>query len=85
MGGRLFGPRGAGGGDGGDPLLPFPARGLRPDRQTPHGKTSIFLEVRRRLREVEGVVPVYLSLWELVESTPEEFARGMMKSSLEAF
>ena len=49
------------------------------------GKTSIFLEVRRRLLEVEGVVPVYLSLWELVEPTPAEFARAMIKSSLEAF
>ena len=49
------------------------------------GKTSIFLEVRRHLREVEGVVPAYLSLWELVASTPAEFARAMIKSSLEAF
>jgi len=49
------------------------------------GKTSIFLETERRLREEKGVVPVYFSLWELVEATPAEFARELVRSSLDAF
>jgi len=49
------------------------------------GKTSLFLETVRRLREVPGVVPVYLSLWELVEGTPEELSRELLGAVLEAF
>lgn len=49
------------------------------------GKTSIFLEAVRRLRERKNIVPVYFSLWELVESTPGEFARELTRHCLEAF
>ncbi|MGY4707020.1 hypothetical protein ACVNPS_04610 [Candidatus Bipolaricaulota sp. J31] len=31
------------------------------------------------------MIPVYFSLWELVEPTPEGFARGLVRSVLEAF
>jgi len=49
------------------------------------GKTSVFLETVRRLRVRKSVVPVYFSLWELVESTPAEFARELVRHCLEAF
>jgi len=49
------------------------------------GKTSLFVETVRRLREVPGVVPVYLSLWELVEGTPEEPSPELLGAVLEAF
>ena len=49
------------------------------------GKTSLFLETVRRLKEIPRVVPVYLSLWELVEGTPEELSRELISASMDAF
>ncbi|HAF70539.1 TPA: hypothetical protein DCL37_04195 [Candidatus Acetothermia bacterium] len=49
------------------------------------GKTSIFLETIRRLKEIPRVVPVYLSLWELVEGTPEELSRHLATATMDAF
>jgi AAA+ ATPase superfamily predicted ATPase len=49
------------------------------------GKTSVFLEVVRRLQRNPRVVSVYSSLWELVEGTPQEFARQLIRDALEAF
>ena len=49
------------------------------------GKTSLLLETVRRLKEAPDVVPVYLSLWELVEGTPEELSRELLGAVLDAF
>ncbi len=49
------------------------------------GKTSIFKEVQRRLQQQEDLVPVYFSLWDLVEGTLPEFTQQLSTSVLEAY
>ncbi len=49
------------------------------------GKTSIFKEVARRLAAQKAVVPVYFSVWKLVENTVEEFARKLSFAILDAY
>lgn len=49
------------------------------------GKTSVFKEVHRRLKAAEDVVPVYLSLWDLVEGNVEEFGRRFSTAILEEY
>jgi len=49
------------------------------------GKTSIFLELERRLRRFRGVVPIYFSVWDLIENTVEEFNRKCYSAIMEAF
>ena len=49
------------------------------------GKTSIFLEVCRQLRNKEKIVPVYFSLWDLVEGTLEEFTQFLSVAILDAY
>ncbi len=49
------------------------------------GKTSILLETRRRLNESDFVVPVYFSIWDLVENTVEEFAKKLSLAILESY
>jgi AAA+ ATPase superfamily predicted ATPase len=49
------------------------------------GKTSIFKEVQRRLQQREGLVPVYFSLWDLVEGTLIEFSQQLSTAVLEAY
>lgn len=49
------------------------------------GKSSLFLEINRRLKEKKQIVPVYFSLWELVEYTIEEFVEKFSSAILEAY
>ncbi len=49
------------------------------------GKTSLFLEVCRRLGQKESIVPVYFSLWDLVERTLEEFIQLLSVAILDAY
>ncbi|MBC7221306.1 ATP-binding protein [Candidatus Bipolaricaulota bacterium] len=49
------------------------------------GKTSAFLEVIRQLDEDPSVVPVYVSLWDLVEGTLAELARLLLREVLDRF
>ncbi len=48
------------------------------------GKTSILMEVGRLLRGKKGIVPVYFSLWELVERTVQEFVFVLTQDIIEA-
>jgi AAA+ ATPase superfamily predicted ATPase len=49
------------------------------------GKTSILHEVERVLKMSADVIPIYFSLWELVEGTLIEFAREFSLAVLEAY
>ena len=49
------------------------------------GKTSILKEVARRLHEKKGIVPVYFSLWDVVENTLPELCTRITMSIIEAF
>ena len=49
------------------------------------GKSSIFLELARKLQKKRGIVPVYFSLWNLVEFTVEEFVQEFSSAILEAY
>lgn len=49
------------------------------------GKTSILKEVIRRLQEKKNIVPVYFSLWDLVENTLPEFCTRVTFSIIESF
>lgn len=49
------------------------------------GKTSILKEVNRRLKQKEGVVPVYFSVWDMVGSTVGEFVKELSGSIIEAY
>lgn len=49
------------------------------------GKTSIFLEMEDRLKKCKGVVPVYFSIWDLLEGTVCEFNRKCYLEIVEAF
>lgn len=49
------------------------------------GKTSIFKELQWRLEEVKGIVPVYFSVWDLIEFTLLEFCQKLSIAILEAY
>lgn len=49
------------------------------------GKTSILKEVSRQLSKHKTVVPVYFSLWSLVENSVDEFAKKLIISVLDAY
>ena len=49
------------------------------------GKTSILLEVCRQLAGKKNVIPVYFSLWDLVEGTLGEFAQFLSVAILDAY
>lgn len=49
------------------------------------GKTSILLEIRRRLIKGSYVVPVYFSIWDLVDNSVEEFTRKLSIAILEGY
>ncbi|RKY60933.1 MAG: hypothetical protein DRP99_06995, partial [Candidatus Latescibacterota bacterium] len=49
------------------------------------GKTSVLRELQRRLQETERVVPVYFSVWDLVEPSLSEFCRKLSEEILEAY
>lgn len=49
------------------------------------GKTSILKEVVRRLEGKKGIVPIYFSLWDLVENTLPELCSRITLSIVEGF
>lgn len=49
------------------------------------GKTSIFKELQWRLEEAKGIVPVYFSVWDLIEFTLLEFCQKLSIAVLEAY
>ena len=49
------------------------------------GKTSILKEVARRLSEKKGIVPIYISIWELAESNIREFSQEFTTDIFDAF
>jgi len=49
------------------------------------GKTSIFRELERRLKETNWVVPVYFSVWDLFEDRVEEFVRKLTVAILDGY
>ena len=49
------------------------------------GKSSIFQEVCLRLSKKKNVIPVYFSMWNLVEKSVEEFCRLLSFSVLERY
>ena len=49
------------------------------------GKTSILKEVVRKLEEKKGIVPVYFSLWDLVENTLPELCSRITLAIVEGF
>jgi AAA+ ATPase superfamily predicted ATPase len=49
------------------------------------GKTSLFKEVVRRLEKNSAVVPVYMSLWDLTDTTLEEFCRVLAEKVLDRY
>ena len=49
------------------------------------GKTSILKEVIRKLEKKKSIVPVYFSLWDLVENTLPEFCTRITLSIIESF
>ena len=49
------------------------------------GKTSILKEVARRLEGEKGIVPVYFSLWDVVENTLPELCTRITLSIIEGF
>lgn len=49
------------------------------------GKTSVFKELERELKGEEKIVVIYLSLWNFVEPSLEEFCNGLAKSVINAY
>ena len=49
------------------------------------GKTSILKEVMRRLKGEKGIVPVYFSVWDLVENTLSELCTRITLAIIEGF
>lgn len=49
------------------------------------GKSSIFQEVCRELSKKKDIIPVYFSLWSLIEKSVEEFCRILAFSVLERY
>lgn len=49
------------------------------------GKSSILLEVLRRLRKRKNIVPVYFDLWKLIEGTVVEFNKELTSDIINAY
>ncbi len=49
------------------------------------GKTSIFKETERLLKREKNIVPLYFSMWDLVENNLTEFARELSLAIIEAY
>lgn len=49
------------------------------------GKTSILREVARRLDHETNIVPVYFSVWDLIEETLAEFSQSLATTVLDAY
>ena len=49
------------------------------------GKTSIFKEVERRLKEINWTVPVYFSVWDLFQDTIDEFVKKFTVAILDGY
>ena len=49
------------------------------------GKTSVLKEVQRRLEQEEGVVVVYLSVWDIIGFTLQEFCQRLSLEVIEAY
>jgi len=49
------------------------------------GKTSIFLELENKLKKCKGIIPVYFSVWDLMENTVEEFNKKCYLTIAESF
>jgi len=49
------------------------------------GKTSIFRETHRRLLEEKNIVPIYFSIWDLIEKNVKEFARELSVAIVEEY
>ena len=49
------------------------------------GKSSVFREACLRLSRKKNLVPIYFSLWDLVERSIEEFSRSLTFSVLEGY
>ncbi len=49
------------------------------------GKSSIFIEVQRRLEGDDFIVPVYVSLWDLTEETVPEFVKILRNAVIDAY
>jgi len=49
------------------------------------GKTSILKEVQRRLEQEDGIVVVYISVWDIIESTLTEFCQRLSLRVIEAY
>ena len=49
------------------------------------GKTSLLLELKRRLDEDPGIVPVYFSLWDLIGDRLPDFIRQFSAEIVDGF
>lgn len=49
------------------------------------GKTSLILEVCRRLKRTDYIVPIYFSLWDLIEGTAQELEKKLTVTLLHAY
>ncbi|MDI6794704.1 MAG: ATP-binding protein [bacterium] len=49
------------------------------------GKTSLLREVHYQLKAKDKIIPVYFSLWGLIEGTLDEFCRKLTLSIMEAY
>lgn len=49
------------------------------------GKTSIFRETHRLLLEEKNIVPIYFSIWNLIEKNVKEFARELSVAIVEEY
>lgn len=49
------------------------------------GKTSALLEVKRRLAKNKHIVPIYISIWDLVEWKVEEFCQAIVRETVDAY
>lgn len=49
------------------------------------GKTSLLLELRRRLATQQNIVPVYFSFWDLVDTSCVAFAKELTTAILNAY
>ncbi len=49
------------------------------------GKTSILLETKRRLEEKQKIVPIYISVWDLVEWRLDELCAKIISETVNAY
>ena len=49
------------------------------------GKSSIYRELARRLASKNDIIPIYFSIWELIDYTPKEFLYMLNHKIIEAF